>query len=231
MPKHFTRGYNYDFKPYIFSKKQIQTIFYAADKICCNPRSPLAHMVIPAIIRVLFCCGLRSSEARFITTRQVDLAEGIMLIEKSKRNISRYVPLSKSLADYLREYALKMGFDMKSDDYFFPAPNGRSYHDTTLIDRFRGVLLKAGISSLGNGQLPRVHDARHSFVVHSFSRLTDELGLDVYTALPIVAAYVGHSNLKDTERYIHLPVFDYPSITMAGMNIVENCTPEVVFDA
>ena len=28
-------------------------------------------------------------------------------------------------------------------------------------------------------------------------------GMDVYTAVPILAAYVGHANYKDTERYIH----------------------------
>jgi hypothetical protein len=29
------------------------------------------------------------------------------------------------------------------------------------------------------------------------------LGMDIYTAIPILAAYVGHVNLSGTERYIH----------------------------
>jgi hypothetical protein len=45
--------------------------------------------------------------------------------------------------------------------------------------------------------------------------MTGELGLDLYTAMPIIAAYVGHMNIKDTERYIHLPEFDYLNITTA----------------
>ena len=30
-----------------------------------------------------------------------------------------------------------------------------------------------------------------------------ESGMDVYTAAPILAAYVGHVNYMDTEKYIH----------------------------
>ena len=30
-----------------------------------------------------------------------------------------------------------------------------------------------------------------------------ESGMDVYTAVPILAAYVGHVNYMDTEKYIH----------------------------
>jgi integrase len=231
IPKHFTMGYKYDFKPFIFSKEQIQRVFYAADTMNRHSTSPFAHLVIPAAIRVLFCCGLRSSEVRLLKANQADLENGIILIEKSKKNISRYVPISESLCNYLGRYAGDMGFDMKSDVYFFPSPGGSFYHDTTFRDRFRVILTEAGIPALGSGQLPRVHDARHSFVVHSFKKLTSEMEQDIYTALPIVAAYIGHSNLKDTERYIHLPAFDYSGVTMAGMDIIDNCVPEVIFGA
>ena len=231
IPKNFTQKYKYDFKPYIFDQIQISAVYAAADGLGYNSRAPQAHLVMPAIIRVLFGCGLRSSEARFMKVQNVDLSSGIMHIEKSKQNISRFVPMSESLTSYLRQYSANMGFHIVNYEYFFPTPSGGAYHETSFRDRFKDILNKAQIPASTNGRLPRIHDARHSFVVNSFARLTGECGLDLYTALPILAAYVGHSNLNDTERYIHLPAFDYPSIIEAGAPILGSCVPEVVFDA
>lgn len=231
IPRHFTQKYKYDFKPYIFSQEQITAILEAADQTQYCSRSPYAHIVIPAILRVFFGCGLRSSEARLLKANRVDLNAGILTIEKSKNNVSRYVPMSESLTVYLGKYADAMGFDMVSDANFFPSPTGGVYHDTTFRDRFRAILLQTGITAFNNnGRFPRIHDARHSFIVHSYARLTGELELDLYTALPIIAAYVGHTNIRDTERYIHLPEFDYSSITAVGASVVDACVPEVTFD-
>lgn len=231
IPKNFTQKYKYDFRPYIFDRSQISAVYTTADNLGYSPRAPHAHLVIPAIIRVLFGCGLRSSEARFIKAHNVDLDSGILYIEKSKLNISRFVPMAESLTSYLCEYSVKMGFRQTADEYFFPTPSGGPYHETSFRDRFKAILSSAQIPMLSDGRLPRVHDARHSFVVHSFARLTREYGLDLYTALPILATYVGHTNLNDTERYIHLPTFDYQSIIEAGAPILDSCVPEVIFDA
>lgn len=230
IPRHFTQKYKYDFKPYIFSQEQIIAILETADQIKYCSRSPYAHIVIPAILRVFFGCGLRSSEARFLKSKHVDLDAGILTIEKSKNNVSRYVPMSEPLTVYLSKYTTVMGFDIASDVYFFPSPTGGAYHDTTFRDRFRAILSQSGIPPLNNRKFQRIHDTRHSFILHSYARLTGELGLDLYTALPIIAAYVGHTNIKDTERYIHLPEFDYSNITAAGASVMDTCVPEVTFD-
>ncbi|MDD3908268.1 MAG: tyrosine-type recombinase/integrase [Bacteroidales bacterium] len=140
IPRHFTQKYKYDFKPYIFSQEQITAILKAADQVKYCPCSPYAHIVIPAILRVFFGCGLRSSEARLLKVNRVNLDTGILIIEKSKNNVSRYVPMSGSLTVYLRKYAVAMGFDRVSDAYFFPSPTGGAYHDTTFRDRFRTLL-------------------------------------------------------------------------------------------
>ena len=33
--------------------------------------------------------------------------------------------------------------------------------------------------------------------------------MDIYTAVPILAAYVGHVNFRDTESYIHFSEISY----------------------
>jgi len=231
LPEHFTQKYTYDFRPFIFSRQQIADILDCADRMQYSPSSPYMHLVMPAILRAFFGCGLRSSEARHLKQRDVDLANGILTIEKSKNMINRYVPMSTSLTVYLRRYSTSVGYIFERQDSeapMFPSPSGGVIHDTTLRDRFRAVLVQAGFPA--EGVFPRLHDMRHTFIVHSYAHLTGELGLDLYTAMPIMATYVGHTNIKDTERYIHLPEFDHSNITTAGAPVVDACVPRVAFD-
>ena len=231
LPRHFTRKYRYDFKPYIFSGEDITKILNTADHMEYSSRSPYIHMVMPAILRVFFGCGLRSSEARNLKLCNVNLNEGILNIERSKNQVSRFVPMSESLTKYLRRYVDLMGFNFnKNNEYFFPSPSGGIIHETTFRDRFRAILLKAGVSILNGDNYKRIHDMRHTFIVHSYAKMTKVLGLDLYTVMPIISAYVGHTNIKDTERYIHLPEFDYSNIMAAGTSFVDSCVPEVKFD-
>ncbi|OPX92364.1 MAG: Tyrosine recombinase XerC [Pelotomaculum sp. PtaB.Bin104] len=232
LPGHFTQKYMYDFRPYIFSREQITDILDAADRMEYSLRSPYMHMVMPAILRVFFGCGLRSSEARQLKLCNVDLTAGVLTVEKSKNRVSRYVPMAASLTAYMQRYADAIGFSFNTDNnaYFFPSPSGGVIHETTLRERFRAILLQAGVSASDDRAFPRIHDMRHTFFVRSYARMTGELGLDLYTAMPIIAAYAGHTNIKDTERYIHLPEFDYTNITAAGAPFVDACVPEVTFD-
>jgi integrase/recombinase XerD len=230
-PKHYTSKYRYDFMPYIFSSEQINLIIKAADEMRYSPHSPLAHLVFPAMIRVFFGCGLRSSEARELKTCNIDLNNGILTIVKSKNNVTRYVPIFASLTGDLRRYANTINITSDNGIYFFPSPDGGFYSETVLRHRCHQLFVKANIPLMSNGKYPRVHDMRHSFVVHSYANLTGKYHLDLYTAMPIIATYVGHTNIKDTERYIHLPEFDYDNLISAGRSVIASSIPEVTFDA
>lgn len=229
-PKHYTLKYKYDFTPYIFSKDQIASVINAVDKMNYSPHSPYAHLVFPALIRVLFGCGLRSSETRKLKVGDVDLDNGVLTLLKSKNNISRYVPMSASLTRYLRQYSKAMNLKPGNDRYFFPSPYGGYISETVLRNRSHALFAQANIPLLSNGRYPRIHDIRHSFIVHAYANLTNAYHLDLYTAMPLIASYVGHTNIKDTERYIHLPEFHYSNITSAGETVIASFVPEVIFN-
>jgi integrase len=229
-PKHSLPQNKYDFRPYLFSHEQIIAIIKVADEIVPSRRSPKAHLVYPAIIRTLYGCGLRSAEARKLKVSNVDLDDGILFIEKSKNNTSRYVPMSDSLTAYCRMYAQAMSIFPNSSEYFFPAPDEGYYHEFTLQDRCHKLFEVADIPRLANGRLPRVHDLRHAHIGHALDKLIKVEGMDVYTAIPLIAAYVGHTNLYDTEKYLHLPEFNYSDIVKAGHSVIAHAIPEVIFD-
>ena len=44
-------------------------------------------------------------------------------------------------------------------------------------------------------------------------------GMDQYVAIPVLASYVGHVNLTDTERYIHLTEHGYDEFVDAERSL------------
>lgn len=210
---------DFTFKPYVFDRNHISSILQEADSIGYLPQSPKAQLIYPAMLRILCCCGLRSSEVRMLKLSDVDLNTGILYIRKSKNDASRYVPISESLKIYLSEYLQKMQFQLK-DIWMFPSPRGGYLSAGALGDMCKKLFKRAGIQVLATGRYPRVHDFRHSYIIHTLDHMVKEMGMDIYTALPIIAAYVGHSGIRDTEYYIHLSPFHYEQITSAGENIL-----------
>jgi len=210
---------DFNFKAYVFDRDQIRSILKEADSIGYLPRSPKAELIYPAVLRILCCCGLRSSEVLMLKRSDVDLDTGILYIRKSKNDASRYVPVSESLRIYLSEYIQKIMFQ-PNDIWMFPSPRGGYLSAVALGDMCKKLFRRAGIQVLATGRYPRVHDFRHSHITHALDHMVNEKGMDVYTALPIISAYVGHSGIMDTEYYIHLSSFHHEQITSAGEEIL-----------
>jgi integrase/recombinase XerD len=226
FPKRFLPKYRSDFRPYIFSDSEISAIITAAD--CLKPmrRYPKYHFIYPALLRLLYGCGLRISEARFLKTQQVDLDQGVIYIDNSKNNTSRYVPMSWSLTDYLKHYVREARIDHNVEGFFFPAPDGGPYDLKAVQGGIKNIYHNARIGVLPNGRLPRVHDIRHTFSVHAL-RIMKNKGLDVYTSTPLLSAYLGHTNMIDTEKYIHLTALEFGNFITDSRNLLNGILPEV----
>lgn len=89
---------------------------------------------------------------------------------------------------------------------------------------FKKCLLKAGIKYVGNKQGPRIHDLRHTFACHSLANMA-KAGIDLYTSLPILSAYLGHQSLEATNRYVRLTSNIYPELTKDFNSISMNIFP------
>ena len=210
--------------PYIFSHEQIRDIFTAADSLPPSKKSPQYHLVWPTFVRVLYGCGLRLSEALSLKTADVNIADGILFIEKSKKGTSRYVPMSATLTEYCAKYVNTV--HLNESRYFFSAPDGGRYGSNTAYDRVKGIYESACIPRLSNGLLPRVHDLRHTFCCHALEQMQAK-NLDLYYALPILSTYIGHQGVRDTERYLRLPAFRYASLVDTEMGSLKGIIPEV----
>ena len=214
-----------EFVPYIFTHNEISNIFYAADAMPDVPRTQF-NIIFPAILRVLYGCGLRISEALLLENSAVDLVTGVLTVRHSKFDNNRLVPISKSLQNYLMQYKKKLKCT-STCQFFFPNQKEQPYSPRTVYDKFRSILWSAGISRGGRGNGPRVHDFRHTFAVHSLQQC-EQNGIDTYVFLPILAAYLGHTKTTTTEKYLRLTSETFPDLLHKSETISNSIIPEVL---
>ncbi len=200
------------FCPRILTHAEVQQLLRAADQITPTALSPLRHLVLPEIFRLLYGCGLRLGEALHLRVADVDLGRGILTIREAKFGKDRLVPPALPLVLRLQKYAAGLG-PRRSDAFFFPSEHGGAWAIQTIYHQFRRLLLQCGISHGGRGKGPRVHDLRHTFAVHTLLHWY-QAGADIDAKLPVLAACLGHQSIDGTQRYLHLTAELFPEITV-----------------
>ena len=211
--------------PYIFTSEQLLRFFTECENIKPHPLSN-KHLMLPAIYRVLYGCGLRISEAIALKLKDVDLKHGIITIHGSKFEKDRLIPISSSLTKYLESYFLKTHPVSTPEDYFFMKKDKTAIASCTVYKNFRKLLWRSRISHGGKGKGPRLHDFRHTFAVHSLSQMVRQK-VELYCALPILSTYLGHASIKATERYLRLTAETYPEILTMVNQTCAYIFPEV----
>jgi integrase len=198
------------FTPRILTQDEIRQLLQAADQLVPMARSPLRHLVMPEIFRLLYGCGMRLGEVLNLQVRDVDLNQGVLTVRQGKFRKDRLVPPAPSLVIRLRKYAARLG-NRPHDAFFFPAPSGGPYKIWSIYTVFRKLLLECGIAHAGRGKGPRIHDARHAFAIHTLLRWYRD-GADLDAKLPLLATYLGHQNLSGTQKYLHLSGELFPEV-------------------
>lgn len=214
-----------DFVPYIFTHEEMERFFKACDSISPHPLSN-KHDSYPLLFRLLYGCGLRISEAIHLKVSDVDLNTGVLFIRESKFNIDRLVPMSEILQNMFIRYNHKCNKHSDPEGYFFRIKKETPLNRSTVYKGFRELLWNAGISHGGKGKGPRLHDLRHVFCVHTIAKQVKE-GIDLYCALPILSAYLGHTSVAATQHYVRLTVEAYPELIKMVSHTCAHIFPEV----
>ncbi|MCL2757525.1 MAG: tyrosine-type recombinase/integrase [Coriobacteriia bacterium] len=210
------------FKPYIFSEEDVKLLLESADSLPPHPRSDGYEIVYPVLVRLLLSTGLRISEALALDVDDIG-SDGIISVIHSKNGVSRLVPMSKSMDDRMCAY-LRM-IERDAGPLFLSPYTGKRYSYDGIHYMFERLYDRAGVKTSA-GRRPRIHDLRHSFCTHSLDKMLSS-GMDLYVAIPILAAYVGHVNLVDTEKYIHFTSVAHNSFTEAE-GALASLIPKVV---
>ncbi|MCD8299872.1 MAG: tyrosine-type recombinase/integrase, partial [Clostridiales bacterium] len=194
---------------HIFTDEELVAFFNAVDQCPRSPYSRARCYVIPVIFRLLYTCGLRSSEARMLHVDDVDLNTGMVTICQSKGWEARINYVSADMLDLLRRFDTIVSHIFPDREAFFPNQNG-TYYNREILDvwfhEFWDPLPEAAVTK---GNKPRVHDFRHTYCVHRLNKWVAE-GMDVDALYVYLSEFVGHSNFADTDYYLTLSETFYP---------------------
>lgn len=187
--------------PYLFTDDELCKIFRVCDQIQGVSKNPLASAIIATIYRMIFFCGLRPSEGREMYRADVDVGTKVVLVRKNKTHKERRIPISEELAHRLAEYIDKRDLIAGSSPYLFPSRGGIPYSPKWLSRNFNSVWR---LACPEKKDLPvHVYNLRHRYATTVMMQLIDS-GENLYSVLPYLSSYMGHSSFRETAYYIHL---------------------------
>ncbi|MER1941743.1 tyrosine-type recombinase/integrase [Castellaniella sp. FW104-16D08] len=192
--------------PHIYSEQEIVDLLAAARRL--GPAPGLRGTVFETLFGLIASTGLRIGEALSLRNLDVDLNAGMLRIHRTKFGKSRQVPMHPSTVDALRRYRRKRdlaGEPAAEDGAFFIGTRGRQ-RGLPLGDRqvhrvFEELRQQLGGRNRGTHHAPRIHDLRHTFVVHRILQW-QATGVDIDQAMLSLSTYVGHAMVTNTYWYL-----------------------------
>ena len=167
--------------PTILSQEEVARLIDAA-------RSPFHRTLLMA----LYATGLRRAELARLKVSDVDSKRMVIHVRGGKGRKDRDVMLSPKLLEALREHW--RGLPRKPNAWLFP---GNRWHtgDTPIDTKVVWNACKEAAQRAGLQKSVHPHTLRHCFATHLL-----EDGADLRT----IQILLGHNDLKETARYLHL---------------------------
>ena len=200
------------FSPRILTHREVRLVLREADRLTPTARSPIRHLVMPELFRLLCGCGFRLGEVLKMRVADAGLNRGILTVRDGKFGKDRQVPPALPLVRRLQAYEAALGA-RPADAFLFPSHRDGPCRGSVVYATFRQLLFRSGIHHAGPGRGPRVHDLRHTFAVHTMLRWYRE-GADLNAKLPVLATYLGHQSLNGTQRYLHMTAELFPEVVV-----------------
>lgn len=187
--------------PYIYAEGEIRRLLDVARQL------PSATGLRPATYATLFgllaVTGLRISEALALDRGDVDWADAVLTIRRTKFGKSRLVPIHPSARRALRRYALLRDrvYPRLKTESVFVSEHGERLTASAVRWTFNRLSQRIGLRGPTDRRGPRLHDFRHRLAVTTLLRWY-RAGVDVERHLPALSTYLGHRHVADTYWYL-----------------------------
>jgi integrase/recombinase XerD len=154
--------------------------------------SAIRHPGYRLCYKLMFCLGMRFSEALNLTVKSISKENRIIRLI-GKRNKERILPLPETLRQELLAYWLTH----RHQQFIFPNKEGTA----PLCEQSMRVAFTAARDEQQFGKEITPHTLRHSFATHLLQERVD---------IRIVQVLLGHASLASTEIYTHMtkPIHD-----------------------
>lgn len=198
--------------PFVFSPKQTEQLLQAVcEKDCRSEKHFLRDLSLYMVIVLLARCGMRISEPLKLMKNHYRKDDGTLYIEKTKFKKQRLIPVPKAAMTEIENY-LSVRKALQPHDpnpYLLAGKNPGPLKAEQVRYVFRSALKKIGLDQsrkvIGNMNFtqPTPHCLRHSFAVNTLMNIRHR-GQSSQSALPVLAAYMGHSEYKHTSVYLRV---------------------------
>lgn len=162
--------------PQVLSFPELKSFFEAVES--------LKHRTI---LETTYAAGLRVSEVTQLKIQDIDSDRMMVRVEQGKGRKDRYVPLSPTLLERLRDYWKAY----RPSDWLFPGePSTKPISRVAVHKALAKARKKAGIQ-----KHVTCHMLRHCFATHLL-----EVGEDLRS----IQIWMGHRSLRTTQVYLHV---------------------------
>ena len=184
-------------RPYLYTDNEIRQLVEAAQRM-----GGLPGLTYYCLLGLLSVTGLRVSEVLNLRTKDVDLAQGILIIVGAKFGKTRLVPIHAStqqaLSKYVRNRDRAFGANLS---YFFVSRRGNRLDGGQVRRTFYRLSREVGLRGPTASHGPRLHDFRHLFAAKTLLGWYRS-GQDVERRLPVLSTFLGHGHVSDTYWYL-----------------------------
>jgi site-specific recombinase XerD len=192
------------FRPYIYTPAEIKALVAEARRL--TPVGSLRPHTYATLFGLLYCTGLRISEALALCLADVDLEANLLLVRESKFHKSRLLPLGPGVSDALRRYQEerdKHALPRDPEAPFFVNERRTRCAYYLACATFLFIARRVGVRGPAGAHGPRIHDLRHTFAVHRLLEWYRDGG-NVQARLPLLADYLGHVSIVSTQVYLDI---------------------------
>lgn len=192
--------------PYVYSTAEMQRLLDAT-KTIRHSAVPNQDVTFRTLLLLLYSGGLRVSEALNLKISDVNLAEKVLTIRDTKFYKTRLIPIGPRMVKELEVHLTTrelLTLPKGRDSAVFAIRTGEPLRYGQINEWFQRVRKAANIGCpAGETRPPRLHDLRHTAAVHRVIAWYRG-GKNVQRLLPHLATYLGHVDIKSTQRYLHM---------------------------
>lgn len=198
--------------PFVFSPEQIDQLLEAiCNTVRRSEKDFLVDLAIYLAVLLLARCGMRISEPLKLMRHHYRTDDGTIYIEKTKFKKQRLIPVPKAAMTEIENYlsVRKQLCPTDQNPYLLVARTQKTLSDYQVRCAFHQAVKDMELDQprriIGNVNFsqPSPHSLRHSFAVNTLIKIK-AWGESPQRALPVLAAYMGHSEYKYTSVYLRV---------------------------
>ena len=198
--------------PFVFSPEQVdQLLALISRRIRKTKGCFLTDLAVYLAVLLLARCGMRISEPIGLKREHYRPEDATIYIENTKFKKDRLIPLPRELITQIENYlSVRKTLRHRDDNpYLLAGRRQKPLSDSLVRSVFRTAVKDIGLDQprrvLGNVNFsqPTPHSLRHSFAVNTLKGIKERAG-SAQNALPVLAAYMGHSDYKHTSVYLRV---------------------------